>query len=170
MKRKLNIKITVLLICILIVIITFSFSLSKYLSKNNSSITNISIAKPIIEIENDITETNIVNGESVVKYFTVSNYNTDESTDIAMDYYLYAVNEENNLIDNITIYYQTEANNPNEYTLAPKINDGIYTGYFKAKEFTTKKEKHEYKLVVDSVNDYTKIYVKVLAVQKDVNS
>lgn len=170
-KNVVNKRNIIIIGCILVcsVILVLSLSLAKYFSTVEVDGISVAVAKPVIEIDNDLNTTDIVDGTSVIKYFTVSNYNASESTDVGLDYYLYVVNEDNELIDDVSIYYQSEDNNPNEYMLASKINDGQYTGYFKAKDFTTAKEKHEYKLVIDSVSGYNEISVKVLAVQKDVS-
>lgn len=143
------------------------FTYSKYASSLQKT-GSLSIAKPIIEINNDETKTDIVIGTSVTRYFSVSNFNDTQTTDVGLDYYLYVVDEDGNVITDATLYYQIDDNNPNEYDELSKITVGEYKGFFEKKDFTTTKETHNYKLVVDHISSYSKIEIKVKAIQKKV--
>lgn len=145
-----------------------SFSFSKYKTVIDKS-TTISIAKPIVEINAEEDSNDIVDGASVVRYFSVSNYNDNNATEVGLDYYIYIVNENNELINDARVYYQVDNDNPNDFKLLEKVTTGDYTGYFKTHGFTIEPTIHNYKLVIDSVSGYNKIQIKVKAVQKKVN-
>lgn len=153
---------------ILVFLTLISTSFSKYKTTSDTN-TNVKIAKMIVEIENDSSASDIVVGSSVTRYFSISNFNEEGTTDVAFDYYIYIVNEQNEIIDDAKIYYQIEKDNPNEFSLLDKITTGNYSGYFQTQGFSTTKESHNYKLVVDCVSDYNTIEIKVEAIQKKVN-
>lgn len=142
---------------------------AKYKSVVNNSGT-VQVAKPIVTIENDTTNRNIVNGSKVVKYFNVTNYEDDEVTDVAMDYYIKVVDGSANVISDASVYYQTYDDDPNDFTQITPEASGTYSGFFKGISFTTARQSQGYKLVIDKVIDYNEVDVKVIAVQKEVTN
>lgn len=169
LKRKFKYFFTFYFVLLFLIVISSLISFSKYSSIVSSNKASISIAKPIVEMNNDISTADIVDGSKVIKYFTVSNYNVNDTTDVGMDYYIYIVNEYGEVIDNLTLYYQIDEDNPNEFYVVNKITEGEYAGYYQAESFTTTKHQHGYKLVIDEVSNYSQIYVKIVAIQKEVN-
>lgn len=169
LKRKFKYFFTFYFVLLFFVIISSLISFSKYSSTISPNEISVSIAKPIVEMNNDISTTDIVDGSKIIKYFTVTNYNVDDTTDVGMDYYIYIVNENNDVIDNLTLYYQIDENNPNEFRAVDKITEGEYAGYYQTESFTTTKHQHGYKLVIDEVSGYSQINVKIVAIQKEVN-
>lgn len=161
---------TVILLLIIIVnYLSNQTSEAKYKSIVNKSGT-LEVAKPIVTIENDTTNKNIVNGSKVIKYFNVTNYENSTVTDVAMDYYIKIVDGSNNVINDARVYYQTYDDDPNDFTEITKEASGTYSGYFKGISFTTTRKSQGYKLVIDKVIDYNEVDVKVIAIQKEVSS
>lgn len=143
------------------------FTFSKFVSSQNKS-TSITMAKPIINIENNSNLTNIVSNSSIEEYFSVSNYNETRTTDIGLDFYIYFVDENGDLINNVNLYVQSEDNNPNEFTEITKITSGEFSGYYNAGDFTTTRTTKNFKITVAHVIGYSEINVKVKAIQKRV--
>lgn len=168
-KKKYKYFFAVYSVILLFVLVTYFTTSAKYLSTVTKTSDNISIARPIVEIVNDSNAVNIVNGSNVVKYFNVINYENDEVTDVAMDYYIKIVDGNNNVINDVKVYYQVSEDDPNDFVEITKETSGTYSDYFKGISFTTSKKKQGYKLVIEKVADYDKVEVKVVAVQKEVN-
>ena len=169
LRKKYKYFLTIYSVILLLVLVTCFTTSAKYSSSVDKTSNSVAIAKPIVEMENDTTTKDIVNGSKVVKYFTVSNYKDEEVTDVAMDYYIKIVNENNEIIDDATLYYQVAEDNPNDFVQINKETSGTYSGYFKGISFTTSKKQQGYKLIIDKVTGYNKVDVKVVAVQKEVN-
>lgn len=142
---------------------------AKYTSVVNKT-GNAVVAKPVVTIQNDSTNKNIVNGSRVIKYFNVTNYDNDLVTDVAMDYYILIVDGSENVINDARVYYQTYDDDPNDFTEITKESSGTYSGYFKGISFTTSRKSQGYKLIIDKVSDYNSVDVKIVAIQKEVTN
>lgn len=144
-------------------------TLAKYRNVVNKN-GDIQVARPIVTIENDTTNRNIVNGSSVIKYFNITNYDGNTITDVAMDYYIKIVDGSDNVISDASLFYQTYEDDPNDFTEIFQENSGTYNGFFKGVSSTTNRKSQGYKLIIDKVIDYSEVDVHVIAVQKEVNS
>lgn len=173
LKKKFKYFLAIYTVFLLFVLVINNFtnqtSEAKYKSVVNNSGT-LQVAKPIVAIENDTTNKNIVNGSKVIKYFNVTNYQNNNVTDVAMDYYIKIVDGNNNVISDARVYYQTYDDDPNDFTEITKETSGTYNGYYKGVSFTTARKSQGYKLIVDKVTDYDEINIKVIAIQKEVTS
>ena len=170
LKKRLKYFLGIYTVTLLFVLVTIFTTSAKYSSSITKTSSNISIARPIITIENDTNTRNIVNGSKVIKYFNVMNYENNNVTDVAMDYYIKIVDGNNNVISDARVYYQTYDDDPNHFTEITKETSGTYNGYYKGVSFTTARKSQGYKLIVDKVTDYDEINIKVIAIQKEVTS
>ena len=173
LKKKYKYFLTIYTVILLVVLVINYIASSTTQSKYRSTVTksgNAQIAKPIVTIENDTVNRNIVNGGKTTKYFNVTNYDDDEVTDVAMDYYILIVDGDDNVLSDARLYYQTYDNDPNDFTEITKENSGTYNGYFKGVSFTTTRHSQGYKLTIDKVLDYDEVNVKIKAIQKEVSS
>lgn len=173
LKKKFKYFLTIYTVFLLAVLVVNNLSNQTTESKYRSVVNkngNVQVAKPIVTIENDTTNRNIVNGSKVIKYFNVTNYDGNVTTDVAMDYYIQVVDGEDNVISDARVFYQTYDDDPNDFTEITKETSGTYNGYFKGISFTTARKSQGYKLVIDKVIDYDEVDVQVVAVQKEVSN
>ena len=168
LKKKFKCFFGLYLIFIFFVII--KTSMGKYTSSLGEKSTTLTVAKPVIKlnVETPIS-IDVVNGGDIVRYFSVSNKDNNVVTEVGLDYYIYVVDENDNLINNAHIYFQTDNDNPNEFQELTRISSGDYSGYFETSGFAINEEIHNYKLVVNNVSGFNQVNIKVKAVQKRVS-
>lgn len=173
LKKKFKYFLVIYTVILLFVLVISNLSLKTTQAKFKSVVDKngiIEVAKPIVTIENDTTNRNIVNGSKVVKYFNVTNYEDNDVSDVAMDYYIKVVDGSNNDISDARVFYQTYENDPNDFTEITKESSGTYNGYFRGISFTTSRKSQGYKLVIDKVVDYNQVNIKIKAIQKEVTN
>ena len=145
-------------------------SMGKYTSSLGEKSTTLTVAKPVIKLNIETPSSNdVVNGGDIVRYFSVSNKDNNVVTEVGLDYYIYVVDENDNLINNTHVYFQIDNDNPNEFQELTQISSGVYSGYFETSGFTINEETHNYKLVVNNVSGFNQVNIKVKAVQKRVS-
>jgi len=173
LKKKFKYFLVIYTVILLFALVISNLSLKTTQAKFKSVVDKngiIEVAKPIVTIENDTTNRNIVNGSKVVKYFNVTNYEDNDVSDVAMDYYIKVVDGSNNDISDARVFYQTYENDPNDFTEITKESSGTYNGYFRGISFTTSRKSQGYKLVIDKVVDYNQVNIKIKAIQKEVTN
>ncbi len=166
----------VFLLVILIVTISVD-TLARYIGlfTNNAK---AEVANLIIETNGEKIGTNLARGKNIKQYFSISNYSTEtEVTDVAYDYYIFIVDENDEIIPDAKLYkYQVmpssnliTQDNPNTYVEVPKIIDGEYKDGFYGGELFLEKSIEEFRLEIDDIQN-TEVHIKTIAVQKELTN
>ncbi len=163
---------------ILIILFIFLSSLlatyAHYESKVSKDVT-ASVASLICEIDSKELNTNLARGTKLVHYFNVNNYNDLKTTEVAYDYYIYILDEYEEVISDAKLYKyeQVESDNlitkenPNTYKKLSMEEVG-YLNSFYGGEFFLDKGTQKFKLEIDKVNT-NNIKIKVIGVQKNLS-
>lgn len=166
-KKKMSLfkKVTICIGIYLVVLflIEAGSTLSKFIDNLRGGNGELTLARPVIVLNTDSTTTETVKGSQVVEYFTLSNFDSEGTTEIALVPYIRIVDVNNNII-NAKIYVQEDVNNPNDYVLLEEYGVGNLETYVKGNVLNITKETRKYKFVIDEINN-TNVNVDVQTLQ-----